>query len=171
MSPGRFDSLSRLVGPLIIKQTTKLREPISAEERLSVTLRYLASTDSQISLSFSYRIARSTLSFILKETYEALAPDYLHPQSSAADWMKIAKGLETIWNIPHVLGALDGKHSCIHCPPNTGTLFHNCKELSSIILLTIFAVKYNFTLVDIGEYGSNNDSGSLANSTMGDKIQ
>ena len=49
MSPGRFDSLLRLVGPSIFKQTTKLREPISAEEHLSVILHYLASTDLQIS--------------------------------------------------------------------------------------------------------------------------
>ena len=30
MSPGRFDLLLRLVGRLIVKQTKKLREPISA---------------------------------------------------------------------------------------------------------------------------------------------
>ena len=95
MSPGRFASLLSLVGPLIVKQITKLREPISAEKHQSVTLRYLASSDSQISFSFSYRIGRSTLSSILKETcdaiYEALAPDYLRPPSSVENWMKIAK--------------------------------------------------------------------------------
>ena len=100
MSPGRFDSLFPLVGPLIVKQKTNLREPISAEERLSVTLRYLTSTDSQISLLFSYRIGRSSLSSILKETcdsiYEALTPDFLRPLSSVEDWMKFAKDFETI---------------------------------------------------------------------------
>ena len=143
MSPGRFDSLLQLVGPLIVKQT-KLREPISAEERLSVTLCYLASTDSQMSSSFSYRIGRSTLSSILKETsyaiYEALAPDYLHPLSSVEDWMKVAKDFETIWNMPHVLGALDGKHIRTQCPPNTGTLFHNYKGF--MMLNIIYTSRY-----------------------------
>ena len=141
------------MGPLIVKQTTKLREPISVKERLSVTLRYLASTDSHISLSFSYRIGRSTLSSTLKETcdaiYEALAPDYLRPPSSAENWMKIAKDFETIWKIPHVLGALDEKNIRIQYPPNTGTLFYNYKGFFSIILLGICDAKYNFTLVDI----------------------
>ena len=36
----------------------------------------------------------------------------------------------------------------------------------SIVLLAICA-KCNFTLVYIGQHGSNNDSGVLANSTMG----
>ena len=109
MFPGRFDSLLRLVGPLIVKQSAKLREAISAEERLSVTLRYLASTDSQISLLFSYRIGRLTLSSILKETcdaiYEALAPDYLRPPSSVEDWMKIGR----CWN---KIGPYGTCHSC-----------------------------------------------------------
>ena len=174
MSPGRFDLLLRLLGLLIVKQTTKLREPILAEKHLSVTLRYLTSTDSQISLSFSYRIGRSTLSSISKETcdaiYEALTPDYLPPPSSVEVWMEIAKDFQTIWNIPHVLGALDGKHIRIQCPLNTGTLFHNYKGFFSIVLLAICDAKYNFTLVDIGQYESNNNSGVLANSTMGKKF-
>ena len=81
--------------------------------------------------------------------------------------MKIAKDFETIWNMPHVLGALDGKYICIQCPPNTGTLFHNYKGFFSIVLLAICDAKYNLTLVDIGQYGSNNYSRVLAKCTMG----
>ena len=84
--------------------------------------------------------------------------------------MKIAKDFETIWNMSHVLGALDGKHIRTQCPPNTGTLFHNYKGFSSIVLLAISNAKYNFTLVDIGQYGRNNDSGVLANSKIGEKF-
>ena len=42
MSKQEFDNLLMLVEPLISKQHTKLREPVSAEERLMITLRYLA---------------------------------------------------------------------------------------------------------------------------------
>ena len=55
-------------------------------------------------------------------------------------------------------------------PPNTGTLFHNYKGLSSIVLLAICDAKYQFTLVGTGQYGSNNDCGVLANSTVGGKF-
>ena len=84
--------------------------------------------------------------------------------------MNIAKDFETIWNMPHMSGALDGKHIHIQCPPNTGTLFHNYKGFFSIVLLTICDAKYNVTLVDIGQYGSNNNSGVLTSSTMGKKF-
>ena len=69
-----------------------------------------------------------------------------------------------------MLGAWDGKYICIQCPPNTGILFHNYKGFFSYVLLAICDAKYNFTLVDIGQYGSNNDSGVLANSTMGKRF-
>ena len=66
--------------------------------------------------------------------------------------MKIAKDFETIWNIPHVLDAFDGKHIRIQCPPNRGALFHNYKGFVSIALSAICDAKYNFTLVDTGQY-------------------
>lgn len=61
MTPQRFEHLSSLVAPLISKKLTKLRSSISAAERLTLTLRYLASGDSQQSQVFNFRIGRSTV--------------------------------------------------------------------------------------------------------------
>ena len=72
MSPEKYDHLLRLVSPLITKQETNLREANPAGERLAVTLRFLASGESQQSLSFAYRIGKSTLSRILRETCDAI---------------------------------------------------------------------------------------------------
>jgi len=68
MSPERFDHLLSLVEPDIAKNQTNFREPISAAERLCLTIRYLATGDSQQSLSFAFRIGRSTVSGIIRET-------------------------------------------------------------------------------------------------------
>ena len=43
-----------------------LSEPISAEIRLATTLRYLAASKSQASLSFNYRLGRSTVCEVLE---------------------------------------------------------------------------------------------------------
>ena len=72
MSPERFEHLLQLAGPKITKQNTQFRTAISAEERLIATLRFLASGKDQRSLSFSFRIAKSTISQIIKETTEAI---------------------------------------------------------------------------------------------------
>ncbi len=54
MNPSTFEKLLLWVGPLIVKQETNMREPVSASERLCITLKYLASGDAQSSISASY---------------------------------------------------------------------------------------------------------------------
>ena len=48
----------------------------------------------------------------------------------------------------------------------SGTYYYNYKGFYSIVLLVICHSKYCFTLFDLGQYGSNNDCGVLANSAM-----
>ena len=72
-------------------------------------------------------------------------------------------------NFPHVVGAIDGKHIRIQCPKQSGTIFHHYKGFFSFVLLAIFDACYCFTLFDVGQYGSNNGAGVLANSSIGKK--
>ena len=170
MSPERFDHLLRLVKNSIAKEDTNFRKAISAGERLAVTLRFLASGESQQLLSFAYLIGKSTLSRIIRETYdaifEALAGEYLHPPSSTEEWENIARDFQETWNLSHVVGAIDGKHIRIQCPKQSGTLFHNYKGFFSFVLLAICDARYCFTLFGVGQCESNNDAGVLANSSI-----
>ena len=130
-----------------------------------MTIKFLASGDPQQSLSFAFRFERSIVSGIIRETrkaiYYVLAPIYLEPPSSPREWKKNSKEFEETWNLPHVIGAIDGKHIRVKCPAGSGTLYHNYKGFFSIILLTVCDANYGFTMIDIGEYGSKNDSGVL----------
>ena len=92
------------------------------------------------------------------------------PQSTD-EWQNIASSFEEQWNFPYVIGALDGKHIRIECPKQTGSLYHNYKGFSSIVLLALCDSDYCFTYYDIGSYGSNNDSGILAVSEMGEAFE
>lgn len=72
MTPERFQHLLSLVGPLIKKKDTRMRNAIGPAERLTLTLRYLASGNDQQSLSFSYRIGRATVTNIIRATLSAI---------------------------------------------------------------------------------------------------
>ena len=171
MTPERFEHLLSLVGPLITKVNTKMRQAISAAERLTLTLRYLASGDDQQSISFSYRIGKTTVCHIIQETlnaiWKALKDKYVSPPKSATDWKNISRDFESVWHLPHCIGAIDGKHIAMQCPKNSGSLYFNYKGWFSIVLMAVCDASYNFTLVDIGQYGSTNDSSVLNNSEMG----
>ncbi|XP_068739097.1 putative nuclease HARBI1 [Montipora capricornis] len=171
MTPECIEHLLSLVGPLITKTNTRMREAIGAAERLTFTLRYLASGDNQQSLGSSYRIGKTSVSHIIQETSYAiwllLEVKYVSPPNSASDWKNISKDFESIWHLAHCIGAIDGKHIAIRCPGNSGSLYYNYKGWLSIVLLAVCDASYNFTLVDIGPYGSTNDSSVLTNSEMG----
>ena len=70
--------------------------------------------------------------------------------------------------MPHVIGCVDRKHIRVEYPRLSGTLCYNYKGFFSIVLVVICDANYCFTLFDLGQYGSNNDSGVLANSNMGE---
>ena len=170
MSPERLEHLLGLVGPLIQKKDTNLRKAIPAAERLMLTMRFLASGDSQVSLSYLFRMGKKSVSRIVSETSEAiiqvLLQDYMSPPETEEQWKNIAQEFGDLWQFPHVVGAIDGKHVVIEAPAKSGTLYHNYKGTFSIVLLAVCDAKYNFTLVDVGQYGSNNDSGVLAQSKI-----
>ena len=98
MSPDRFDHLLSLVEPAITKQNNNYRQPISAAGQLCLTVRFLASGDSQQSLLFAFRIGRSTVLGIIQETCEAiyniLAPIYLKPLRFPQEWEKISNKVD-----------------------------------------------------------------------------
>ena len=129
MSPNRFEHLLSLVAPLISKETTRFRKPISADQRLIVTLRYLASGESQQSLSLVYRIEKATMSKILAETSDAiftvLKDPFLKTPNSKEKWLTIAKCFEETWNFPHCIGAIDGKHIRIEYLKMSGSYYYN----------------------------------------------
>ena len=110
MSPERFNHLADLLRPLITKEV-RCQISISVEERLAVTLRYLATGNSQRDLAFSFKLGRSTINQIITEVCTSLwdvLSEYVSPPSSPEDWKRISNEFCQIWNMPHSIGAIDG---------------------------------------------------------------
>ena len=120
MSPEKFDHLLSLVTPLISKKDTKFRKSMPSNERLALTLRPLASGELQILLSFQFLLGRATVSKIISDRceaiYQVLSEKYLRSPKSTEEWKTIAQQFEDTWYIPHIIGAIDGKHVRIKCP-------------------------------------------------------
>ncbi|KAM0729423.1 Protein ANTAGONIST OF LIKE HETEROCHROMATIN PROTEIN 1 [Formica fusca] len=119
MSSKQLEDLIQIVAPKLQKQTF-IREPVNAEERLCLTLRYLASGDSMISMPYQYLLGYTTVCNIISETCEVLwnmlCPVVLPPSSTEEDWLRIATDFEHRCNFPHCIGAIDGKHIILQCP-------------------------------------------------------
>ncbi|XP_055714493.1 uncharacterized protein LOC129808727 [Phlebotomus papatasi] len=150
MTSEEFEELLQIVGPYLQKKTTKMREPIPPKSRLIITLRHLATGESQSSLTYLFVIAQNTISNIINETaqflYQCLSNKYLNFPDKKEDWLKIAEDYYKKWNFV-CIGALDGKHCEIQSPPNSGSMYFNYKQKKSIVLLAICDAYYRFAFI------------------------
>ncbi|XP_018401801.1 PREDICTED: putative nuclease HARBI1 [Cyphomyrmex costatus] len=163
MNTETFEELLEKVSPLIEKKNTHLRESIPAAERLSLTLRHLATGESQESLSLTFRIGQSTISGIIKEVCRAivtvLKEEYLKAPSSEMEWQEIARNFGELWQFENCIGAIDGKHCRIDPPLRSGSLYYCYKDFFSIVLMAVVDAHLRFIYVDIGINGRISDSG------------
>ncbi|GAV07002.1 hypothetical protein RvY_16902 [Ramazzottius varieornatus] len=157
MNKETFDELLEIVEPHIQQKTTH-RLPIYAEERLAVTL----------------RLGKTTVGDIFHETcdalYRALQPEYL-PAPSKEFFKNSADEFQRLWHFPNCVGALDGKHVRVQAFDNSGSQYHNYKDPFSMVLLALVDAHYNFTVIDVGGYGKQSDSGTFTASLLGQKLE
>lgn len=90
MTSNDFENLLTAIGPKIARQDTNYRLAIPARERLAVTLRYLASGDSYSSLSYLFKVSKSTISGIIPEVCAALI-DELKDNIKVSEYLYITK--------------------------------------------------------------------------------
>ncbi|XP_069586529.1 uncharacterized protein [Ranitomeya imitator] len=173
MSRDSFRYLLRLVEGAITRQDTQLRRSISADERLLVILRFLATGETLRSLHFQFRIGVSTLSGIISDTCRALwdnlRGEFL-PVPTSEIWEANAKKFEQVCSFPNCIGAVDGKHIRITKPARSGSLFFNYKKYFSTVLMAIAGADCRFLAVDIGAFGRANDSRTFKESDMGQRL-
>ena len=104
---------------------------------------------SDIALSCLWRsqsffcVGRSAVSSIMRETYNEIWSTQFYVSETR---------FEEEWNLPHCIGANDGKHVAIECPPNEGSGFFNYKKFNSILLPAVCDAQYCFTFVEIGPH-------------------
>ena len=155
MTPEFFEMIKTRLEPRLARQATNYRAPISVGEKL-------ATGESYTSLSCQFRVGRSTISKFLPEVCMAIQDEftreYLRCPTTPDEWKELERKFRIRWNVPHTLGALDGKHVALKKPKNSGALYHNYKGFFSIVMLALVDGQYKFRWVDAGTAGSCSDA-------------
>ena len=139
MDTKSFEELLSWVAPFIQKSSLR-RLTATLQERLCVTLRYLCTGGSQITIGTSYRISPMTIERIILETCQAILyalnkKGFIKVLTLKKEWLDIPTEFDSKWNFPHCLGALDGKH-IIQAPLRSGSTFFNYKKSFDTVLIT-----------------------------------
>lgn len=82
-------------------------------------------------LAWLYQLGRITVAKIIEETCQAiwkiLSPIYLKSPDTEEEWKSFANNFEELLNLPHVIGAIDGKHVAMERPKKSGSMYCNYK--------------------------------------------
>lgn len=130
MNKATFEMLyGRLDKNLRFKLNTRPTDRIPEKLRLAIVLEYLASGTLSRHMSSIYRISKASFSVILDQVCDAIVAEFKDEfmTFSNENWLKVANDFNYKWNLPNCLGAIDGKHVAIQCPPKSGSLFYNYK--------------------------------------------
>lgn len=87
------------------------------------------------------------------------------------EWQEIATDFNQLWQFPHTLGALDGKHIRIKSPTNSGSLFYNFKGYFSIVLFAAVDAHSRFRYINVGSNGKSSDSTIFSESSLYEAMQ
>ena len=181
LSKQGFDLLLSRIEHRIRRQHTIFRAPVSAEERLAVTLRYLASGMEFAALAPTYRLAESTCRAIVYDTCRAiiaeLGPLYLPPPTTDT-WTTSEAAFREQWDFPNCVAALDGKRVVMQAPANlptpdpanTGSAYFTYKRQFAMVLMAAVDADYKFVYVSVGSAGRESDGAIFRSLDLGRRL-
>ena len=170
-----YEYILSKISPIIRKEQTNMRNPISPGARLEATLLFLLSGMSYSRLAYVTRIHETTLGKIIPEVcdaiYMAMREEFVKTPTTETEWLKVSNGFEHRWQFPNCLGAVDGKHVQIVPPPHSGSYYYNYKGNHSIVLMAVANSDYEVIYADIGGNGRVSDGGIWGDCTLRNGIE
>ena len=110
MNKASFDFILDKIADRLYHVPTHAR-PINPMQRLAITLRYLASGSTQMSLGFNFRVSAASVCKIIREVMLAICDtmeaEFLK-EPTKEDWVTIAEEFRLKWSFPMCVGAIDG---------------------------------------------------------------
>ena len=91
----------------------------------------------------------------------------MHCPDSPEEWKRVEEKFRTGWNVPHAVGAIDGKHITMKKPKKLGSVDYNYKSFFSLVFLTLVDAEYRFLSIDCGSSCSCSDTQIFNRSNFG----
>ena len=149
-----FQFLVERLYPRLIKRDTVTWKSIKPDKKCCLFLRYIASGESFRSLEYQFRISRRTISRVISTVAKAIIHEmqdaYLKTPNTVEEWLLISEKFFQRWNLPNMIGTVDGKHVILQQPCNSGSHYRNYKGTDSIALMAVVGPEYQFLFADVG---------------------
>ena len=156
-----FEFLCDLVRVKQQKQQTRLRVPVSVEERVDLALWRLATGNSYRSCGLQFGLGKSTAKIICSEFEQAifdLKDRFIKFPLTSEENGKNIEEFEELNGIPQIVGAIDGCHIEINAPSQNHEDYFNRKQHYSVNLQAIDDAYLKIIHATVGYPGSIHDA-------------
>ncbi|XP_066460207.1 uncharacterized protein [Eleutherodactylus coqui] len=168
-----FDKLLEELRSGLILQDSSSSQNILPEERLLITLRFLATGNSFETLHLEFLLCKFTIAGIVQATcdliWEGLQPTVM-PAPTTEAWLDIASRFEVATQFPNCVGSLGGKHIRVRVPLKEGSRIYTHKKYFSVVLLALADSRYHFVAVHTMANRCTTDAGVLNATRIGQQI-
>ena len=169
ISRATFNYLCEQLRPLVEKETTVMRKPVSVERRVAIILWILATPSEYRTVAHLFGIARCTIGIIVKETCKAIVQKLvpLYIRFPTGEGLKeVITGFKEKWGVPQCAGSVDGTHILITPPLMNHTDYYNRKGWYSVVTQAVVDHNGIFRDVYVGWPGSMHDAQVFTNSSL-----
>ena len=159
-----FDHISRLVGPNLQRQDTRLREAIPVPKRVAVSIWRLATGECYRSCGMVVGLAKPTAVKCCHEFVREicrLQDEFIKFPVTAEEISQKIRGFNRKSKIPNVVAAIDGSHIPIAVPKVNHEDYFNRKHFYSVLVQGIVDSSGLFLSVAAGFPGSLHDARML----------
>ena len=134
--------------PKIAKMDTTFRKALPVEERVAVTLWFLATPGEYRTISRPCTVC-SIVRDMCKAIIDVHSPQYIK-FPSGNELSRTVSAFEAVHGVPQCVGARDGSHIPINAPNRNHTDYYNRKGFYSVILQAVVDDRYCFTDINVG---------------------
>ncbi|XP_025031349.1 uncharacterized protein LOC103055168, partial [Python bivittatus] len=164
MTRGTLFEIADRLRPQLQRQNTSLRQAVPVEERVGITVWWLATQASYREVAHRFGLGRTTVGSIVVEVCLAIEHVLLKSEVCLGDHQKIMDGFQGM-GFPHCVGAVDGCYIAIG-PPFTQREEDFRKSCSSMLLQGAVDHTGRFINIEVGYSGNHPNTFAFENSAL-----
>ncbi|XP_055376978.1 uncharacterized protein LOC129609123 [Condylostylus longicornis] len=177
MTEKQFRYLVVKLAPIITKkEPQRKKKSFSAEERLAISLKYLATGEFHSCKHYCFKASQNVIQTMITDIclaiYETLHNDYIKSPKTADEWREISQGFTKESKLPNCTGSLIARHILFKRPKQPNVRY-NPKHVDdkTMILMAIVDAYMNFIYVDIGQRSFLEDRTIFESSLLKERIE